>query len=409
LIAAPALVADAANIEFKDTERIVFLGNDFFDHEIEQSYIETLLTSRFPQKNLTFRNLGYSGDNVWCDARTLCSGWDQFGPADQGFERLKKLLGQIKPTLVFVAYGMNESFQGNAGLEHFRGGLNRLLDMLTSSGARVVLVSPIPHENLGPPLPDPAAHNRDLLAYGDVIRQTTVSRSMAFVDLMAGMRESSPPQPGQALTRDGIHLTPAGYRKVATVIERELRYPARNWAIDLDAKSGNLGAAGILVKEVSHSGDRVSFQATAEMLPAAFPAPVDETLILQVRNLEPGQYSLKIDRRVVATATASNWATGVKIAAGPDFDQAEALRKKIVEKNFDFFNYWRPENDTYIFGYRKHEQGRNAVEIPKFDEMIPAKEAEIAKLRVPSAHRYLLEKSKADERQSGNSAADAHR
>ena len=392
LVVAPTVLARAARVEFNDTERIVFLGNEFFDHEIDQCYIETLLTSRFPHKDLTFRNLGYSGDNVWCDARTLCSGWDQFGPADQGFDRLKKLLGQIKPTLVFVAYGMNESFQGPAGLEHFRDGLNRLLDMLTAGGARVVLISPIPHENLGPPLPDPVAHNRDLAAYSDAIRQIAASRSTTFLDLMAGMAEKSPAAPGEALTRDGIHLTPAGYRKAATVIERELDYPARGWAIDLDADSGNVGATGISVKDVSHSGDLVSFEATAEMLPARSSVQPDEIPMIQVRNLRPGEYALTMDGHVVAKADAKNWSTGVKLSAGPDFDQVEALRKEIVEKNFDFFNYWRPENDTYIFGYRKHEQGRNAVEIPKFDELIPAKEAEIAKLRVPVSHRYVLEK-----------------
>ena len=392
LLLAPALAADTPKVEFNDTERIVFLGNEFFDHEIDQCYIETLLTSRFPQKNLTFRNLGYSGDNVWCDARTLCSGWDQFGPADQGFERLKKLLGQIKPTLVFVAYGMNESFQGQGGLEHFRDGLNRLLDMLTAQGARVVLLSPIPHENLGPPLPDPAAHNRDLLAYSDVIRNTAASRSMTFIDLMSGMAEKSPPAPGEALTRDGIHLTPAGYRKVARLIGRELGYPPRAWTINLDAASGNHQTTGVSIDDASHSADRVSFEATAEMLPVVPAAPADEMPTIQVSNLEPGRYSLTIDGRAVATGPARDWATGVKIAAGPDFEQAEALRKKIVEKNFNFFNYWRPENDTYIFGYRKHEQGRNAVEVPKFDEMIPARESEIARLRMPVPRRYVLEK-----------------
>jgi hypothetical protein len=32
-----------------------------------------------------------------------------------------------------------------------------------------------------------------------------------------------------------------------------------------------------------------------------------------------------------------------------------------------FFHRWRPANWTYLFGFRKHEQGRNAVEIPRFD------------------------------------------
>ena len=35
----------------------------------------------------------------------------------------------------------------------------------------------------------------------------------------------------------------------------------------------------------------------------------------------------------------------------------------------------------YIFWGRKHEQGRNAVEIPQFDKFIAEKEAEIAELK----------------------------
>ena len=60
-------------------------------------------------------------------------------------------------------------------------------------------------------------------------------------------------------------------------------------------------------------------------------------------------------------------------------EQVETLRQIIHAKNQDFFNYWRPENDTYIFGYRQHEQGRNAVEIPRFEPLAAAKDAQIAR------------------------------
>jgi hypothetical protein len=57
------------------------------------------------------------------------------------------------------------------------------------------------------------------------------------------------------------------------------------------------------------------------------------------------------------------------------------LRQLIIEKNILFFHRWRPQNDTYIFGFRKREQGRNAVDIPKFDPLVEAKEKEIAALK----------------------------
>ena len=75
---------------------------------------------------------------------------------------------------------------------------------------------------------------------------------------------------------------------------------------------------------------------------------------------------------------------------GPEFDQAEKLRAAIIDKNHQYFYRWRPANETYLFGFRKHEQGQNAAEIPKFDPIVEKMEADIAKLRVPVAHQYEL-------------------
>jgi putative heme-binding domain-containing protein len=58
--------------------------------------------------------------------------------------------------------------------------------------------------------------------------------------------------------------------------------------------------------------------------------------------------------------------------------QTTALRDAIVRKNDLFFHRWRPANHTYIFGFRKHEQGKNAVEMPQFDELLVTADAAIA-------------------------------
>lgn len=62
-------------------------------------------------------------------------------------------------------------------------------------------------------------------------------------------------------------------------------------------------------------------------------------------------------------------------------DQLEAMRKAIVAKNQLFFYRWRPQNETYLHGFRKHEQGNNAKEVPQFDPLVESKDEEIAKLR----------------------------
>ena len=56
------------------------------------------------------------------------------------------------------------------------------------------------------------------------------------------------------------------------------------------------------------------------------------------------------------------------------------LLAAIRKKNELFFHRWRPANETYLFGFRKHEQGNNAVEIAQFDRLIEKAESEIASL-----------------------------
>ena len=57
-----------------------------------------------------------------------------------------------------------------------------------------------------------------------------------------------------------------------------------------------------------------------------------------------------------------------------------SLREAILRKNSLFFHRSRPANYTYIFGFRKREQGRNAVEIPKFDPLIDAAETDVQEI-----------------------------
>lgn len=57
------------------------------------------------------------------------------------------------------------------------------------------------------------------------------------------------------------------------------------------------------------------------------------------------------------------------------------LRKALQRKNDLFFHRWRPANHTYIFGFRKREQGRNAVEIEQFDALLEKADVAIAALK----------------------------
>ena len=86
-------------------------------------------------------------------------------------------------------------------------------------------------------------------------------------------------------------------------------------------------------------------------------------------------------------------------------DSYEKLTNQIKAKNKLFFYRWRPQNNTYLFLFRKHEQGQNAREIPMFDPLIEEKESLILQSKMPqdilvefepTSRDSLMVKSKAE-------------
>jgi hypothetical protein len=61
--------------------------------------------------------------------------------------------------------------------------------------------------------------------------------------------------------------------------------------------------------------------------------------------------------------------------------EADALRQLIIEKDRFFFHRYRPQNDTYLRGFREYEQGNNAIEIPQFDQLVDEKDRQITEAK----------------------------
>jgi lysophospholipase L1-like esterase len=75
---------------------------------------------------------------------------------------------------------------------------------------------------------------------------------------------------------------------------------------------------------------------------------------------------------------SSSLITGLGLPT-PAFANAELelIAREVLHKDELFFNRWRPQNETYLFGFRKHEQGQNAKEIPMFDPLIDQADGKI--------------------------------
>ena len=255
---------------------LVWLGNTLVEREQRYGYWETALYSAYPGKKFTVRNLGWSGDTVFGEARAA------FDPPAKGFERLVSLTLELKPTTVWVCFGANESFDGPAGLPRFEAGLTKLLTAIRPANARVVLFTPAPVQAFpGHMTPDQrAARTKDLALYSEAVKRVAAANNLPVVDWFGALAQGFGLG---AITENGVHPTEAGYRDTAA--------------------NGFLAALGFSPQSI-------------------------------------------------------------------DWERWDGVRRAVVAKNELFFHRWRPQNETYLFGFRKHEQGNNAVEMPKFTPLI---------------------------------------
>ncbi|HMP17288.1 MAG TPA: hypothetical protein PKD72_09715, partial [Gemmatales bacterium] len=69
-----------------------------------------------------------------------------------------------------------------------------------------------------------------------------------------------------------------------------------------------------------------------------------------------------------------------------DLKDWEPVRQMIIRKNELYFHHYRPQNDTYLFGFRKHEQGQNAREMPEFTKFIEEMDTKINDAKTSLIH-----------------------
>ena len=282
---------DRKAFSFSNGDKIVLLGDAVIEREQRYGAFESRLQLALGEKKVTVRNLGWSGDTVFGDARSY------FGPPEEGLSRLKEHLKMLKPSVVMMSYGAGLAFDGLKGLPAFLTGYRKLISVVRSQSpkCRLVIIAPPPLENLPPPMPNQADGNRNLESLSEALKKFALNQNAYFVDLYGALNGSATKElTEEPLTENGVHYTSVGYDVLTAAWLKEL---------------------GLTVPKVG----------------------------------------------------------GVEL---------EALKEKVRAKDELFFNRWRPQNETYLFGFRKHEQGQNAKEIPMFDPLIKEADAEIHQERI---------------------------
>lgn len=262
-------------------DTVAWIGSGFTERMQQSNWIDLVLTVADP--SLKFRNIGWSGDTVFGDARGV------FGGREDGFKRLLGDLDKAKASVALVCYGENECREGAAGLAGFEAGYRKLLQQLADRKLRVALILPRLFEEAS--VPNAKLWNEHLRAYNATTRKIASELELPVLDLEKLHVEKK-------LTSDGIYWTPEGYRLAGLELAQQL---------------------GLTI-------------------PDSWRKQFDET---------PN------------AATLANY------------------RDLIRQKNEWFFHYHRPQNETYLFLFRKHEQGNNAAELERITPEIQALEERI--------------------------------
>ena len=390
----PTVPMLAGSFELNSGGRVAFLGDTFFERTVRYGQIETALTARWPDRKIVFRNIGWSGDSPEGRARAF------FDPIEKGFENLKVHLDLAAPTVVVIQYGSMAAFDGREGLASFEAKMDALLDAIESeTDARIAILSPTPREFKGDILPDPRSLNRDLEIYVGALKTLAKKRGAFYVDLFNTLETNTERNNIKPITTNGIHLNEYGYFLVAErIVQAFAEYPSAK-SIEVTKSGTSLEANSIELLNGGVSEEILLIELQDERLSLS---PLDgdfsRNLTLAFKDLPRGEYRLEFEGRVLATGSASRWKRGIQLAWEPSNDQAADLQETIKRKNELFFHQWRPQNETYLRGFRKHEQGQNVKELPMYDAFIEKEEMKIADLKKPKPYRLELKKVQGGER-----------
>ena len=196
-------LATSLPLELNVGDRIAFIGNTLLERSQWFGQFEAMLQQRFPDHRLVVRNLCWPADEI------------DLQPRPANFADVEQHLTHEKVDVIFAAFGFNESFAGEAGLDKFKQTLAGYLERLKSkafngkNAARIVLVSPIANENVeGVAAAD--LNNDRIQLYVGAMREVAHQQRLGFVDVFQAT-ENAMESLGTDLTINGSHLTKQGY------------------------------------------------------------------------------------------------------------------------------------------------------------------------------------------------------
>lgn len=254
----PSVIAKDDVGELLKARRVVFLGDSITYAGQYIAYLETYLTTRFPDQQFEFIDIGLPSET--------CSGLSEPGHAGGSFprpdvhERLGRVLEKLKPNLIVACYGMNCGMYHPLNDERFqkyKDGRLRLHAAANAAGVKVIHVTPPTFDPLplkGRTLPAGRdSYSQPFEGYNDVLSKFSEwlvsqrDQGWAVIDAHGPMDRHLATRREQnasfVLAGDGVHAGPTGHWLLAQEIIAALKLPATVGSLTLDAASGKVQPA----------------------------------------------------------------------------------------------------------------------------------------------------------------------
>ena len=302
--------------ELLKAKRVVFLGDSITYSGQYIAYLETYLTTRFPEQRFEFIDIGLPSET--------CSGLSEPGHAGGAFprpdvhERLARVLDKLKPNLIVACYGMNCGMYhplNDERLQKYQDGMQRLRDAASKAGAKVLHLTPPTFDAVplkGRTLPaGRESYSQPYEGYNEVLGRFSEwllaqrSQGWSVVDIHGPMdqhlAERRKTQPTFVLAGDGVHAGPTGHWLMTQQVLAALKLPADAGSLKIDAAAGKV-VAGENASVKKNADGSLSIEWTSHL-----PMPVVPQWDTESLALLKSQESLNQYRLTVSGLTAANY------------------------------------------------------------------------------------------------------
>ncbi len=332
-----------APVRIGDQETIVFYGDSITEQNLYSAYLETFLVSRFPQRKLSCFNFGWGGDT-----------------ASGGNKRFARDVADVRPSLVFVNFGMNDGGYkafDDLTYRNYLDSQRALADTIEATGARQVLFTTSPVDDLlrG----DKGVYNDTLSRMAWGVIGLARERQLPVIDLLHPMVElqrlAKEKEPAYTMIPDTIHPNAAGHLLMAYLAMRQIEAPRVVGEIEVEGSS--VKASGAAVENVAARDGGVEFDLRLPFLPFYVPKEARKALELVPLQDDLNRFRLHgtpgageqalvltVDGRTAGRFSAEELARGVDLALLDDAPWARAGRTLWEAAQFRWrkhFEAWR--------------------------------------------------------------------